>query len=276
MAEALSDCAALVRRTDYDRYLATLFAPADARERLFALYAFNHEIAKVRETVSEPMIGQIRLQWWREALDGIYAGTPRKHMVAEALAAAVAASPPERRDFEALIDAREFDLEGRAPATFAALEAYAEGSSSRLRYLAAALLGARGEATRAALRPLGIAWALTGLIRAIPFHARARRQYVPADVAEQAGLTETALFALKEGEPLRRAVAALAQAAERQLAATTAPEAAARPLLLFKPLARAYLGRLRSRRCEVMERPLEISPAAKIIRLWWAVRTGTR
>jgi NADH dehydrogenase [ubiquinone] 1 alpha subcomplex assembly factor 6 len=275
MAEALSDCAATVRRADYDRYLATLFAPAAARERLFALYAFNHEIAKVRETVSEPMVGQIRLQWWREAIDGIYAGTPRKHAVIEALAEAVAAAQPSRADFEALIDAREFDLAGRAPATLAELEAYGEGSSARLLYLAAAMLGARGEAIRAALRPLGIAWSLTGLIRAIPFHARARRQYIPADVARAAGLTEPALFALKPGEPLRRAVAALAEAAEHHLAATTAPEAAARPLLLFKPLARAYLGRLRTRRYEVMERPLEISPVAKIVRLWWAARTNS-
>jgi phytoene synthase len=274
MAEALSPCAATVRRADYDRYLAALFAPAAARERLWALYAFNHEIAKVRETVSEPMIGQIRLQWWREALDGIYAGAPRKHMVVEALAAAVSASPPDRADFEALIDAREFDLAGRAPATLAALEAYAEASASRLLYLAAALLGARAEETRAALRPLGIAWALTGLIRAVPFHARARRQFIPADVADAAGLTEAALFALKGGEPLRRAVAALAEAADRHLAASMAPEAGARPLLLFKPLARAYLGRLRARRYEVMERPLDISPAAKIVRLWWAARTA--
>jgi phytoene synthase len=276
MAEALSDCAALVRRADYDRYLATLFAPAEARERLFALYAFNHEIARVRETVSEPMIGQIRLQWWREAIDGIYAGTPRKHAVVEALAEAVAGAQPARVDFEALIDAREFDLAGRAPVSLPALEAYAERSSGQLLYLAAAMLGARGEATRAALRPLGIAWALTGLIRAIPFHARARRQYVPADVAHAAGLAETALFALKPGEPLRRAVAALAEAAERHLAAAkaAAPEAAARPLLLFAPLARAYLRRLAARRYEVMDRPLEISPAIKIVRLWWAARFG--
>lgn len=275
MAEALSASAALVRRVDYDRYLTALFAPAGARERLFALYAFNHEIAKVRETVSEPMIGQIRLQWWREAIGGIYAGTPRKHMVVESLADAVAASPPDRADFEAVIDAREFDLAGRAPESLAALEAYCEGTASRLLYLAAAMLGARREETREALRPLGIGWALTGLIRAIPFHARARRQYIPADVAAAADLTEAALFALKPGQPLRRAVAALAEAAERHLTATTAPEPAARPLLLFKLLARAYLGRLRARRYEVMERPLEISPAAKIVRLWWAARTNT-
>lgn len=276
MAEALSYCAAEVRRADYDRYLAALFAPQEARERLFALYAFNHEIAKVRETASEPMLGQIRLQWWREAIEGIYAGAPRKHAVVEALHAAVAAAPPARADFAALFDAREFDLAGRAPASLAALEAYGEGSSSRLLYLAAAMLGARDEQTRAALRPLGIAWALTGLIRAIPFHARAGRQYVPADIADEAGLTEAALFALKPCEPLGRAVAAMADAAERHLAAAAAGtvERAARPLTLFAPLTRAYLRQLRRRGCEVMGRPIAISSAGKIVRLWWAARFG--
>lgn len=280
MAEALSYCAAAVRRADYDRYLTVLFAPAAARERLFALYAFNHEIAKVRETVSEPMLGQIRLQWWREAIarlyePGIHAGTPRNHAVVEALHAAVAAGAPARADFEALIDAREFDLAGRAPESLAALEAYAEGTAARVLFLAAAMLGAHSASTRAALHPLGVAWALTGLIRAVPFHARARRQYIPSDIAARTGLTETALFGPKPGEPLRRAVAELAAAAERHLAAASAGavEAAARPLLLFAPLARAYLRRLRARRYEVMEQPLEISPAAKIVRLWWAART---
>jgi phytoene synthase len=278
MAEALSYCAAEVRRADYDRYLTALFAPAAARERLFALYAFNHEIAKVRETVSEPMLGQIRLQWWREAIAGIYDGAPRQHAVVEALAAAVGETRASRAEFEALVEAREFDLAGRAPDTLAALEAYGEGTSSRLLYLAAEMLGARGAATRAALKPLGIAWALVGLIRAIPFHARARRQYIPADLAADVGLGETALFAMKPAEPLRRAVAALAAAAERRLAeaGSVAAERDARPLLLFAPLARAYLRRLRRRGYEVMERPLELSPAAKIVRLWWAARTGAR
>lgn len=282
MAEALSHCAAAVRRADYDRYLTALFAPPAARERLYALYAFNHEIAKVRETVSEPMLGQIRLQWWREEIarlyePGIYAGAPRKHAVVEALHAAVAAASPPRADFEALIDAREFDLAGRAPESLAALEDYGEGTSSRLLYLAAAMLGAGSEATRAALRPLGIAWSLAGLVRAIPFHARARRRYVPADIAAEAGLSEAALFALNGGEPLRRAVAALAGAAEGHLGAAKlgAVEPAARPLTLFAPLARAYLARLRRRGYEVMGRPLEISPALKIVRLWWAARAGT-
>ncbi len=276
MAEALSYCAREVRRADYDRFLTVLFAPPEARERLFALYAFNHEIAKVRETVSEPMLGQIRLQWWREAIAGIYAGTPRQHAVIEALAAAVAERRPPRADLEGLIDAREFDLAGRAPATLAELERYCEETSSALLWIAAGLLGAADGAARAKLRPLGIAWALTGLIRAIPFHARARRQYIPAEMAAAAGLTEEALFSLEPSAELRGAVGALAAAAERHLADARAlpAERATRPLLLLAPLTRAYLRQLRRRGYEVMARPIEMSPAGKIARLWWAARTG--
>ena len=65
----LSPLGELVRRHDRDRYQTALFAPADRREALFALYAFNYEIARVRESVTQPMLGQIRLQWWREVID---------------------------------------------------------------------------------------------------------------------------------------------------------------------------------------------------------------
>ncbi len=274
MAEAPSYCAEIVRRADYDRYLTALFAPAAARERLFALYAFNHEIAKVRETVSEPMIGQIRLQWWREAIAGIHEGKPRNHAVVEALAAAAATAHPPRAGFEALIDAREFDLAGRAPATMAELEAYCEGSSAQLLWLAAAMLGDSDATAREALGHLGIAWALTGLVRALPFHARTRRRFVPDDIAAEAGLNEEALFTLKPGAELRQAVRALAAAAERHLAAADAVpvKGAARPLMLFAPLARAYLRRLARRDFETMARPIQLGTVRKIALLWWAAR----
>src|SRR3984957_6677907 len=82
----LSPVAALVRHHDRDRFQTALFAPARDREALFALYAFNYEIARVRESVREPMLGQIRLQWWREAIATAYeGGAPRHHQVAEAI-----------------------------------------------------------------------------------------------------------------------------------------------------------------------------------------------
>src|SRR4051812_33620013 len=64
-----ASCEAMIRKADYDRYAAALFAPVDARPHLLALYAFHHEIAKTAERVSQPIAGQIRLQWWREAVE---------------------------------------------------------------------------------------------------------------------------------------------------------------------------------------------------------------
>src|SRR5689334_4682741 len=83
-APGLSAAAAIVRRHDRDRYQTALFAPADRRETLFALYAFNYEVARVRETVTQPMLGQIRLQWWREVIAASYAGAPaRRHEIVQ-------------------------------------------------------------------------------------------------------------------------------------------------------------------------------------------------
>src|SRR5690348_18403283 len=106
-----SSLAALVRDSDRDRYQTALFAPAGRREALLALYAFNYEIARVRETVTTPMLGQIRLQWWREVLDAAYAGAPpRQHPVVLPLSAAIRAFGLARRPFDRLIDTRERDL----------------------------------------------------------------------------------------------------------------------------------------------------------------------
>src|SRR5215472_14417671 len=111
----LSPVAALVHRHDHDRFQTALFAPAPRREALFALYAFNYEIARVRETVSEPMLGQIRLQWWRESITAAFEGGPvRRHIVVEPLTAAIRAHGLTRAHFDRLIDAREGDL-GEAP-----------------------------------------------------------------------------------------------------------------------------------------------------------------
>src|SRR5665213_2006368 len=89
-AALASRLAASVRAADPDRYFATLFAPAAQRPFLLALYAFNAEVARVAETVREPMLGAIKLEWWRETSEGASRGTPRNHDVARGLAALLA------------------------------------------------------------------------------------------------------------------------------------------------------------------------------------------
>lgn len=259
----LSAPGALIRRYDPDRFLTALFAPAERREDLFALYAFNHEIAKTREVVSEPLLGRIRLQWWREALDEIYAGRLRRHEVAEPLAAAIGRHTLPRAPFDRLIDARELDLEEGAPATLAALESYAEATGGALVELALHILGAAEPAALAAGRRAGTAWALTGLARAVPFHARARRQYLPAAVMAETGAREADLFELRATASLAAAVRQVAEAARRQLAAARAERAAvprrALAALLPAALAELYLNRLDAIGYDVLARPPEVS-----------------
>jgi NADH dehydrogenase [ubiquinone] 1 alpha subcomplex assembly factor 6 len=215
---SLSPVAALVHRYDRDRYQTALFAPADRREPLFALYAFNYEIARVRETVTQPMLGQIRLQWWREAIEAAYAGAqPRRHEVVEPLAAIIREFTLTREHFERMIDTRERDLADEPPATLAELEEYAEGTSATLLYLVLEVLGAVEPATRAAARDVGIAYALAGLLRAMPFHAGAGRCYIPAEIAARTGVDPRDYAALRDTTALRAASAEIANAAAAHL-----------------------------------------------------------
>ena len=110
-ADSQNYIARQVRRLDHERYFATLFAPRDRRQALLALYAFNLDIATIRETVTEPLIGQMRLQWWRDAIAAIHDGRTPEHPVAAALADAIARHDLAHAPFDLMIDARERDIE---------------------------------------------------------------------------------------------------------------------------------------------------------------------
>ncbi|MEX2630284.1 MAG: phytoene/squalene synthase family protein [Tistlia sp.] len=244
----LSYCAALARRHDPDRYAAALFAPPARRETLFALLAFNHEVAKTAEVVSEPLLGQIRLQWWEEALEALFAGRARGHEVLEALAPAIAAGGLPRAAFARILEARRGDLEPGPPPDLDSLERYCDDSSAALLELELAALGAEDEGARLAARQLGIAWALVGLLRALPFHARLKRLYLPGDHLAAAGVAPEQVFAFAPSEALSGVVMRIAgRAAERLAEAEPAvrrlPRQARAPLLIAAP-ARRYLRRL--------------------------------
>lgn len=114
-APELSAVGKLARDDDEARFLAALLAPVQSREALFALIAFNAELAKIPISVSEPMLGEIRLTWWREALADLFdRGTVQGHEIIEALAEAHKARPLARDGLEALIDARLFSLSDEA------------------------------------------------------------------------------------------------------------------------------------------------------------------
>jgi phytoene synthase len=194
-----------------------LFAPAAARAHLWALYAFNVEIARVREIVSEPVIGQMRLQWWRDAIAEFGTGAVRSHPVAQGLAQALRARPVQPALIERLLVAREFDLAETPPADLAALEDYADGTSASLLLAALDILGVRDAASIDAARHIGVGWALAGLLRAVPFHARQRRLYLPLDLLTAAGIEPEAVFEGRAGHGLTDVAATIVVRARQHL-----------------------------------------------------------
>lgn len=276
-------CADQVRRHDHDRFICTLFAKPHARAGLHALLAFNLELARIREAVSQPLLGQIRLKWWSEALDGVFAGKPPQHAIAEALADTVRRFDLPRDPFDTLIEARNLDMTDAAPADLAALIDYAEGTSAALFDLKLSILGVDAPAARAAARDVGVAWALAGLARAVPFHARARRIYLPADLNRDAGLDVFRLFDGRLSDPrvagsLAQVVTHVAESARSRLAAARArhrqvPKPAL-PALLPATMATRDLRRLR----RAGYNPFKLAPdqrgAGRLLAVAWNAARG--
>lgn len=235
-----------VRKYDNDHFLTGLFAPADRREALFALHAFNLEIAKTREVVSEPILGQMRLQFWRDGIAAVYeGGSVPRHGVMDPLAEAIRRHGLSRALFDRLIDAREADLDDDPPANLTCLVNYAEVTGAPLVQLALEILGVRDEEAQAAGRQVGIGYALAGILRAVPFHARQHRQLLPADLMAKHGASSADLFELRSKPEVRPVVAEVAAAARSHLEEAralrrTVPKAAL-PALLPAVLAELHL-----------------------------------
>jgi 15-cis-phytoene synthase len=274
MQDAFAYCAELVRAADRDRFLAALFAPVQHRQALHALYAFNIEVARVREAAREPMPGEIRGQWWRDVIGGERAGEAQANPVAAALLATIERHGLAASRLTALIEARRFDLYDEPMATLADLEAYASGTSSALFSLAGQILGADAEA---AAEPAGIAYAITGLVRAFPLHAARHQVYVPAEILDRHHVRIEDILAGQSSADLNAALAALRDLAREQLRAARGHVMALPPAVLpaFLPaaLVRPSLDRLD--RCDAFA-PVELSLWRRQWLIWRAAQNPAR
>jgi phytoene synthase len=225
-----------VRGNDYDRWFSTLFAPAEKRAALLALYAFNLELARAAEQVREPMLGRIRLQWWREALAEAAAGRPRAQPVARLLAAAV----PPVAVLEQMIATRERELDPDGFATVAEVEAHARETGGALVIAAAVLLTG---AEPPAAEPAGAAMALTGLLRNLHHLAPRGRLLLPRDLLARRGVLPEEVGQGHKPDlvrAVRAEIAARAEALFAEALALGAPRAA-RPAFLPVAVARLHL-----------------------------------
>lgn len=180
----------MARDYDRDRFLLSLSAPPAARAAVWPLLAFNYEIARTREVVTEPMVGLIRLQWWRDAIAGLYAGTVAPHEIVVALAAPIHDYDLPQKFFQDLIDAREADLQGEPFRTLMELEMYADKTSTPLTQLILKVLGQ--EEDDKTVRALSMGYALTGLLRAQPFHETQGRKLLPRGSEDAVAVTALA------------------------------------------------------------------------------------
>jgi|GEM_PF-26739 len=351
----LGYCGDQIRRHDNDRFLVCLMAPPERRPALYALHAFNLELARTRELVAEPVLGRIRLQWWRDSIASLYTRDPERfggergapagpdgpggQPLLGALAAAVRDYRLGREHFDRLIDARVRDLADQPPATLADLIDYAEATAAPLIHLALEVLGhgyggaqfipmgGKNDPLSAALpacagrqgtlspdtpsqRPgglwkpddrgsdffgrfvgitssppaaweaggrVGIAYALTGLLRAIPFHAAQRRLYLPSDLLARHGLAPADVLTTRPAAlaPVVMTVAAEARAqlaeARRLMAAIPPP---LRPALLPATIADGHLAGLAACRFDVFAAVARPPSPWRPLRLAWQAWLG--
>jgi phytoene synthase len=236
MTKADEAIAQTLKRVDPDRYFSALFAPEPARRHLMTLYAFNHEIARVAETVRQPLMGEIRLQWWHETLNGARSGTPRNHDLARALADLIVARDLPGELFDAMLDARIFDSSEDQFADWSQVEAYCDATSGNLMRLAARILGGGDEQDQLA-REGGTAYAMAGLIRALPHHAARHKVYLPKDLLGAVGLLPDQILAGAFDEKVRAAVAQTALKALEHYRAARQMRVARTVLPAFLPTA---------------------------------------
>jgi phytoene synthase len=263
MAGAVEETVRIVREADRDRYLSVLFAPEPKRQALFALYAFNVEVARVRDLVREPLPGEIRLQWWRDAILG---NTPAAgHPTAEALLQAIQEYDLPPAAFDNMIEARLFDLYDDPMPSRIDLEGYCGETASALIQLAALVLDRDAALATADLAGhAGCAQAMAGLLRSLPIHLARGQCFIPRDILSAAGTTPEEFVAEKGGAAAKRAVSATIALAREHLAkfeeGARGLPVALRPAYLSAALTGPYLALLSSASIDPFKQVAEISP----------------
>jgi 15-cis-phytoene synthase len=275
MQDPFAHCAELVRATDRDRYIATLFAPADRRDGLLALYAFNAEIARVRDVAREPMPGEIRLQWWHEVIVGERSGEAAANPVAAALLETIQRYNLAAELLGTLIEAHRFDLYDEPMARLSDLEIYARETSSAVFALATQIL--TGASPPSAVGSAGIAYALTSVLRAFPLHAQRGQLFVPIEMLSRHGVNPQDIFAGRSPSGLNAAFAELRNVARQHLVESGHPLASLPPDALAAFLPVALVGpSLRGLKRGDAFSPTEISPWRRQWLIWRAARNPAR
>jgi len=276
--DAFAHCENLVREADKDRFLASLFAPAERRRDLFALYAFNAEVAEIAGKVREPLAGEVRLQYWHDLFAGT--GEGGANPVALALLDTVNRRALPRQPLLDLLEARRFDIYPDTFSTRADLETYARKTSSAVIELAMRILGEPGAADLDVARTAGIAYAIAGLARSVAFHASHGKIFVPEETLARHGSAHSDVLAGRSTASASAALADFREQAREQLGrigdrlANLADRLI--PALLPAALVRTYLARMERGDYDAFRTPVDVPQWRKQWLLWRAARDPRR
>jgi phytoene synthase len=199
-------CADLVRTHDFARYASTLFMPAAQRRALLSIYGFNVEISRVREQVSQPLPGEVRLQWWTDMLAGAGHGDVEGNPVAAELKLTIRDHRLPVEPLSRLIDEHQFDLYNDPMPSMAALEGYINDTASALLSLAARVASQPSEQVDHLARHAGLAQGIVQVIAALPLDAARRQLFVPLQLLQQHGSGMEEVFSGKQTPQARAAI----------------------------------------------------------------------
>ncbi|KAI9345644.1 isoprenoid synthase domain-containing protein [Obelidium mucronatum] len=287
-AKIANSLAASVRAADFEGYLATLFAPSHARDAIFAVRAFNVEVAHVRDAVRkgdmQNVIAGQRYKFWRDLVDGVYGGRPINHPVATALSAAILDAPLSKQFLHRIISARESDFHaGSSYPSVEALEKYAEQSQSSLLYLQLEACGVQDFKVDHISSHIGKAIGLTTVIRSTPILVPERQLFLPSDLMAKHNLSSEDVFRTGPSNQLSDVVFELATLANNHIVTARAeieemkdkfPKVAI-PALLSSVPADLYLKRLEQANFDVFNPRLRNRDWRLLYNLWNHHRRGT-
>jgi len=266
------------RNADMDRYLAALFAPQSVRNDLMALIAFNAEIAQIADRVTEPGLGEIRLQWWRDALDALQAGEGTDHPVADALGGIVAAHGELVPLLKGLIDARSFDVVGGVMPDMPSLRAYLHKTAGTLYLLGVKLIAGREIEAEHAVADAGLAFGFTGQLRAMAVSLPRGRCFVPRDLLVERDIDPDNIFRPEHVPRMVEAIQIMTMEAESALGrarqALRRASPGVRKAFLTLALVEPYLTVLAIGRERSLLEIADISPLNRYGRLAWAAISG--
>jgi phytoene synthase len=277
MSDAFAHCEQLVMEADKDRFLATLFAPAEHRKALYALYAFDIETARVSTVARQPLAGEIRLQWWREVLEGQRSDEALANPVASALVETLERYRLARERLVELVEARTFDLYTDPFATITELEAYAERTGASVMICAADILGGAGAQGPVMARHAAVATVVCDLLRAFPSRVSRGQLQIPLDVLDRHGVDPADVLAGRTSDNLSAALAEMRELARDHLQAFKAlmPTMAAAAVPAFLPVALVplYLHRMEARDYDPFRTGIAVAQWRRQWALWRAART---